>query len=352
MSDSFRCRTGDRDTTLALDTDGLTLGERHVDWLDVDDVRYVPHGVDLVLGDGEVVAVRGLGARSDECGARVRVLRGERRRPALTQAALAPVAAFESRSVTPGEPAPAITDVLLFPHAVVVEPRGGAATHMPLPLVAGVDRDGHAFVLRGRGVPDTVVRGLGARTDEFGAKLAECRTALAAATRAAYAAVDERLVGVDAPDGWAVGPALAGPHWDVLRSVWLSRRRAQEAERLAAAVGEQGLRLGLWSEGGTSALPFLLAARQAGDRLRVAVEAVDADDRATFVFEVDDVDRLNAALVLTAFRREALVLPEAGLGRWAPAVRTQPAVRWAREHLVARVVHDGGWDAALTAALG
>jgi hypothetical protein len=56
-------------------------------------------------------------------------------------------------------------------------------------------------------------------------------------------------------------------------------------------------------------------------------------------------------LLLTAFRREALFLPEAELGRWAPAVRCLEPVRWARAALRARVVHDTGWSAGITAAL-
>ena len=95
-------------------------------------------------------------------------------------------------------------------------------------------------------------------------------------------------------------------------------------------------------------MPFLLA--PVGQR--VAVEAVEADDRATFVFETDDVDRLNAALLQTAFHRGALFLPAEALGRWAPAVRCLETVRWARDALRARVVHDGAWAAGVRAALG
>jgi hypothetical protein len=97
-------------------------------------------------------------------------------------------------------------------------------------------------------------------------------------------------------------------------------------------------------------LPFLIASIGAGESARVAVEAVDADDRATFVFATEDLDRLNAVLILTAFRREALALPDNELGRWAVSVRTQSAVRWARERLIARIVHDDGWPTALAEA--
>jgi hypothetical protein len=66
---------------------------------------------------------------------------------------------------------------------------------------------------------------------------------------------------------------------------------------------------------------------------------------------IDDVDRLNAALVVTAFRREALFLPDDRLGRWAVAVRTNEVVQWARGALAARTIHDDAWQANVTAAL-
>lgn len=95
-------------------------------------------------------------------------------------------------------------------------------------------------------------------------------------------------------------------------------------------------------------MPFVLAPR-AG---KVAVEGTAADEaRATFVYATDDIDRLNAALLLTSFRREAISLPEDQLGRWALAVRTLDVVRWARSALVARVVHDEAWADKVAEAL-
>ena len=44
---------------------------------------------------------------------------------------------------------------------------------------------------------------------------------------------------------------------------------------------------------------------------------------------------MAAALLLTSFRRELLMLPDDELGHWAAAVRSQPAVRWLRERLAA-----------------
>ena len=82
-------------------------------------------------------------------------------------------------------------------------------------------------------------------------------------------------------------------------------------------------------------MPFLLA--PVGDL--VAVEATDADDRATYIFRTDDVERLNAVLVLTTFRREVYSLADDELGRWATAVRVLEPVRWMRGALAAR-----GWS--------
>ncbi len=85
---------------------------------------------------------------------------------------------------------------------------------------------------------------------------------------------------------------------------------------------------------------------------RIAVEGTADDEaRATFVFRTDDVERLNVALLLTSFRREAISLPADQLGRWALAVRTLDVVRWARESLVARVIHDETWADKVRAAL-
>ncbi len=94
-------------------------------------------------------------------------------------------------------------------------------------------------------------------------------------------------------------------------------------------------------------MPFLLA--PVGDL--VAVEATDADDRATYIFRVDDVDRLNAVLVLTTFRREVYSLPDAELGKWATAVRVLEPVRWLRGALAGRVIHDDAWPDKIRAAL-
>lgn len=351
MTDTYACRSADGVGELRLDEHGLALDGRVVDWLDVDDVWYPGHDIAFVLPDGEVVLARGLGARADECGVRVRELRGRSRRPALTQSDDEPIEVFASRQ--PGEPGqpPVVVDVVLLPRVLLIEPRGGPAETVPLSLVRDITRDGHVFTLHLRGIPDVQVRGLGVRTDDFAARLADARADLAAATAAAFAAVDPALDGMTAACGWAMLPAEAGDHWPVLASTWQSGARGAQASWLTERAGPQGTRMGLWLDDSGAVLRFLLASVGAGASARVAVEAVDADDRATFVFATDDVDRLNAALVLTSFRRDAIALPEESLGRWAPAVRTMPAVRWMRDHLADRIVHDAQWWDRASAAL-
>ena len=141
----------------------------------------------------------------------------------------------------------------------------------------------------------------------------------------------EPLVG----DGWAVsGQAVSGG-------------RAEEVALLSELAGDR-LRAGIWTDGGRTSMPFVLA--PVGDL--VAVEATDADDRATYIFRVDDVDRLNAVLVLTTFRREVYSLPDAELGKWATAVRVLEPVRWLRSALAGRVIHDDSWPDKIRAALG
>jgi hypothetical protein len=347
----FDCRSAEGTAELQIDERGLMIDGRTIDWLDVDDVRYDGHDLTFVLPDGERVQARGLGSRADECGALVRELRGRARRPALTQSDDEPIEVFQARQpVAPDQP-PVVVDVVLLPRTLLLEPRGGSPQTLPLALVRNVSRDGHAFTLHLRGSADVRVGGLGSRTDEFAARLAEARSALAAATSAAYAALDPALSGLSAPCGWAVGPSDAGDLWASLLATWQSRARGAEASWLIERAGSEGTRAGLWIDDRNVGLPFLLASVGREDSARVAVEAVDADDRATFVFATDDIERLNAALVLTSFRRDAIALPEDALGRWAPAVRTIPAVRWMRERLVDRIVHDAQWSDAVASAL-
>lgn len=357
---SFDCHSGGVPTTVVLDEVGIRIGAQHVDWLDVDDVQFGSHAFSLTCGDGTSIGITHLGRQFDACAAELRDLRGRARRPAITVTAESPIANFEARIPRSGSSPPGIVDVVLFAHVLCIEPRNDEQrrsdpAYAPLSLIREVVRDGHAITIRMRGVPDLDLRGLGARTDEFLQLLDVARSQLSAATRAAYGQVDPALAGLDAADGWAVDAAAAAGAWDDLRRAWTHGSRAEQAGLLVELAGEGGYRLGLWTEGGTTCLPFMLASIRSGDGsgvARVAVEAVHDDDRATFIFATDDLDRLNAALVLTAFRREAIALSAKDLGRWAVAVRTQPVVQWMRSVLAARIVHDERWDDQVRAALG
>jgi hypothetical protein len=333
-----------------LQPEALISGDRTIDWNDVDRVDIVresPLSLRLTLADATSINIDQLGPRGDEFGATLREFRSMVRGASLTQNAWAPVAEFVVH-----EPDSTESDVRLFPHVLVIEARSGAGlSHIPLPLLRDVTRDGWVFHFHCRGIDDIDLRGFGPRTDEFELRLAETREALNATTRAAVTTFEPGLEGLDLADGWAITTAEAGAHAPALVERWANAGRAEQVKALTDLVGADHVRYGMWTEGGTVTMPFVLAIHGEGQNMKVAVEAVDADDRATFVFAVDDVDRFNAALILSAFRREVLSLPDAELGRWAVAVRMQPHVQWMRERLVARIVHDTRWAEGIAASL-
>lgn len=335
-----RVRLDGRDTEAVVTDEMLILDQRPISWLDVDRLDEGDHRLTLHLGDGTAVTMSHTGATHDRF---VDDLRRRRRRvrfPALTAATGDPLESWVSR-----DPA-GHADVHLFDRSLVVEARSGDVTVVPLSLLDRVDRDGHSFVLRCRGLDDVTVRALGQATDRFAERLDTVRRALLAGTAAAYAELDADLSGLVAPDGWAVDAVEAGRHWPTLIARMSAGERSAEFELLRDLSGDR-LRIGLWTEGGSTAMPFVLA--PVGDV--VAVEAVETDARATFVFRSTDVGRVNAALVLTGFRRDALSLPDDRLGRWATAARTSAPVQWARRAFVARVVHDAGWADGVRRAL-
>jgi hypothetical protein len=327
LSDPYRCRFGGHDATATLADDGLVVDGRLIaTWLDADVVRELDHSVTLVLPSGEVTVTH-LGAGFDRFCSELREARAKVRRAALTQSTGVPIDSYVSHD------AGNVIDIALCQGALVVERRGGSTTGVPLSSIVDVARDGWTITIRQRVFEPVVLRALGQRTDEFLEDLRRAREDLRAATRAA-------IGGLPLDDGWAV-EAKGG-----VRAAVMSGERADEAELLAGLAGDR-LRAGIWTDGGRTSMPFLLA--PVGDL--VAVEATDADDRATYIFGTDDVERLNAVLVLTAFRREVYSLPEDELGRWATAVRVLDPVRWLRGALAARVVHDEAWPDKVRAAL-
>ena len=347
----YRCRFAGVDTTARITVDGLTIPGPADDgvtfpWLDADEVTLADHRIRLAGPGREPLALTHLGVRFDEFADAVREARGRARRAALAQATTEPSARFEARS---GD---AVADVYLFPHVLTVEPRDGRSLSVPLPLLRSVARDGHRLTLDCRVLEPVRLGGLGRRTDEFCQAVERARHDLAEVTAGAYEQLAPGLGALGAPDGWAVGPDDAGSTWPTLVAATVGAPDGETgSDDPAAAVAARAgsaLRIGVFTEGGRFPAPFLLA--PVGDRLVVETVATD-ESRATLVFGTADADRLNAALLLVAFRREVLTLPADELGRWAVAARTQPLVQWARDRLAARIVHGPRWADQLAAAL-
>ena len=125
---------------------------------------------------------------------------------------------------------------------------------------------------------------------------------------------------------------------------------AWSAEGAAAVLGAacDELRAGIYTEGGTRSVPFLLGRTSSG---RVVVEGVGEEDRATFVFDSDDLGRVNAALLRSSLRRQLLFRSEAELGGAATVGRLDAEVRWLRSVLAARVIHDDAWERKIREAI-
>lgn len=303
-------------------------------WVDLDRFDVDDHACTLETFDGRRVTITHLTISRDRFLAEALEARRRARRAALLQwTGDAPLESFDGRS---GD-TPVV--VSIFPDGITVEPVNGVPGMLPLACLAEVRREGYDITLVGRGLDDLSLRHLGQRTDEFVQRLERARADLAARTAAALETLDSRLAGVRLGDGWAVESVDVPAHWSVLREVVAGQNRAAEVDALAELAGDR-LRLGIKAGSSGTSMPFALA--PVGGR--VAVEATDADDRATFVFATDDVTRLNAVLLATSFRREAITAPDDALGRWALAVRTLEVVRWARERLVGRVIHDANWE--------
>jgi hypothetical protein len=339
---SFPCRLDDEPVTLAVEASGLVAGGRHLAHVDIDEVRIDGHRMTLALADGATATVSQLGRQHDDFLLKFGDARRRARRAALLQwTGDAPIDEYDGRRGD--EP----VKVVLFGDGVTVDGWSSVSDVAPLSLIERVGRDGYKITLVLRaGLAPVVVRQLGRRTDEFLLDLEKARIDLVRRTADAYAALSDTLMGFSAPDGWAVTPTGAGQWWGALRAAVASGRSA-EVDRLET-LADGDIRLGVKAQPDGASMPFVLAPR-AG---KVAVEGTAADEaRATFVYATDDIDRLNAALLLTSFRREAISLPEDQLGRWALAVRTLDVVRWARSALVARVVHDEAWADKVAEAL-
>lgn len=325
---AYPARVDGVDAAIVITPESLDLPDRSIPWHAVDTMDDEGQRIVLGVAEGESgtaarMEIGHLGSQRDAVAERMREARGGARRASLGQADLAVVETFESRDG--GD----VIDVAVLPHGIVAEPRGRCAVFVPWGLVSDVSRDGHSFTLALRYGPPVRIAGLGRRTDEFAGVVGRLRGELTALTR--EAARSWNLSDLPWEDGWA----LADPR--AVRA-WLGRLPEADAAVLADACAD--LRAGLFTEGGSQDVPFLLGRLGEG---RVLVEGVGEEDRATFVFSTDDVDRVNAALLVVSFRREMLALPSGELGRWAAAIRTQPEAAWLRSALQARVVHDHRW---------
>lgn len=338
---SYPATVQGRSVEVEILPEALAIGQDTLAYVDIDEVAVEGWTV-ILRGPHPTVVLERLGRGRDDFLRELQDARLPVRRAALLQAGThQPIATYTAKR---GEQA-----VLVGLHrdGITVDADSGPPTLIPLSLVTGVARHGYDLIVHARALTPLHLRHFGRRTDEFLRDIEAARRELAAQTRESYGGLDPALVGLDAPDGWAVHAAQAGGHWTVLREAFARTERAEHIATLEQLAGPM-LRLGIKAAFAGETLPFALAPLGG----RVVVEGAGSEGRATFVFASGDVDRVNLALLLTSFRREALYLPEAELGRWAVAVRMLEVVRWARGALVARIVHDGRWEDNLHAALG
>lgn len=331
----YAARLDGTDVSLAVESDGLAFDGQLLPWHAVDTLGDEGPAIDLGVAeaDGSLRRVRisHLGAARDTVASAMRDARGAARRRALAQSDL-PV--IEHVVAHRGDH---VVDVSVLPQGLVVEPRGDTATYLPWGLVRDVQRTGHRLAFATRWGPGIEVSHLGAATDEFLLTVARARNALESAAHEAARA----LGGPDITwvDGWATSDARAVEAWAGL-----------DAAGYAAHVVDvcDDVRAGIFTEGGTRPMPFLLG----GAGSVVIVEGVGERDRATFAFDTADIERVNAALLTCSFRREVLFLPETELGPWAAALRTENEVAWLRSALRARWAHDDRWEERLREIAG
>lgn len=343
MSDhsSYSARVAGLDTRVQVTIDGLDIGDRLIAWLDIDRIAEGDHRIALGLSSGSELEITGLGAVHDRFVNEMREARRRVRLPALSVATGNPRESFVSRE------ADGWIDLHLYDDVLVLDRRSGETTPIPLSLIDAVERRGHDFIFTCRGLGEYQVGKLGAATDHFADLLERTRREQRTRLAAAAAAFDARLTGCSLPDGWAVGPDDEPTWWVVLGDVAAAGERGTEFRHLQQ-ISDRPVRLGLTTSEGENSMSFGLFVRGR----RIAVESLSGEARATFVFESDDPDRLNAALVAACFRRDVIALPEDQLGRWAVAVRASPIVRELRNSLVARVEHREGWVDSVRRAVG
>lgn len=337
---SYDARVDERPTRVQVTERGLDIGDRLISWLDVDGIVEDDHRVVLNVANLGDLRISGIGTVHDRFMNEFRTARRQARLPALA------VAAGELRESFVSREPDGWIDVHLFDDVLVLDHRSGETSPIPLSLVVGVTRRGHDFVLGCRGLGDIRVGKLGATTDRFGDLLERTRRDQRARWAARVTEVDDRLAGCSMRDGWTAGPDDEPTWWPILGDIASRGERADEFEHLRRLT-DRPLRLGLVAADGE--IPILMGLAVHGRR--IAVESLSGEARATFVFDSDDPDRLNAALTVAGFRREVVALPEEQLGRWAVAARTSSVVRELRGGLVARVEHRDQWPEEVRRAL-
>lgn len=335
----FEARLDDSPIELTLEPERLVVGREVIEYIDLDEVVFDDYSAILVTPDHQL-RITHLGKRRDEFRLKLRELRLPARRAAMLQwVSSTPIDSFQAKR---GD---LEVQVSIFDSGICVEPDSGIPLFMPLSLLKSVERRGYEIDLVAReGLDPLTLRHFGRRTDEFLLDLERARNELAARTSEAYGALSPALSNFTAPDGWAVDATEAGEFWSSLREAFAGQERERELKILETLSDSLRLGLKVWSN---EVMPFALAVTGA----RIAVEGASDEARATFVFACENSTQLNAALLLTNFRREALYLPQDQLGRWAVAVRMLEVVRWARDRLVARIPHDAQWEQKLISAL-
>jgi len=335
-------------------TGSITVGPQVLDaagrslaYVDMDTVAVTGHTIDLGMHPAGTVRIQALGPRTDAFLADLDRARSRARTAALLQWTGTPELA--SFTQAPAGPADVPVTVHVFDDGLTVEPRNGTPELVPYALIDAVGRDGYSVTLSRRGLDPVTVRRLGPRTDEFLATLERGRATQRQAVAEAYGALDDRLLGYSAPNGWAQTTGEAGMFGGALAEAFAVGERTGEIPVLAELTGRAGggMRYGLALQP-EGPMPFVLAT----GATHTAMESAAGDQaRATYVFATTDTDALNRALIMISFRREALYLAEASLGRWSLAVRTLPVVQWARSVYATRIVHDEAWPEAIAAAL-
>jgi hypothetical protein len=323
----------------ALDANG-----RMLPYVQMDTVAVSGYTIDLGMYPAGGVRIGGLGPKTQAFLTELDLYRARARRAALLQWTGTPeVGSFAQ---APANPNDVPVGIHVFDDGLTVEPRNGVPDLVPYALLDRVDRDGYSITLQRRGLPPVEVRRLGPRTDEFLQLVERGRVAQRRAMTEAFGAMDDRLLGLSAPNGWGLTAEEASIYGGALADTFAIGERADEIAVLSALVGPD-LRYGLALQP-EGPMPFVLAV----GRNKIAVESAEPEQaRATYLFATTDVAALNTALIMISFRREALYMAADKLGRWSLAVRTLPVVRWARSVLAARVVHDDAWEAGISAAL-